>query len=159
MHEQGLAAARGHPESNFVEVAFSKRIYLLTFANFSVERLYCLVQRSQQVSAVVEIAVKIQVGDQQAEILEVEWVERRPQEVAFARDVLPVGDDVAVVGAELVVGKRPSLAVLGEASDELVDEVGAAVTGPPFQFRRAQHSGKTVEIIDAQLLQGPAGQH
>lgn len=132
---------------------------MLTSADFSIERLRRLIQRSQQVSTVVEIAFKIELGDQQAEILKVEWVERRSQEIAFARNMLPVGDGVAVVGAKLVVGKRPSLVVLGQASDELVDEVGAAVTGPPLQFRRAQHPRKTVEIANAQLLQGPAGQH
>ena len=38
------------------------------------------------------------------------------------------------------------------ASDELENEVRTAVTGPALQFRRAQHGGKTVEIIDTQLL-------
>ena len=37
--------------------------------------------------------------------------------------------------------------------------MGAAVTGPAFKFRRAEHGGKTVEVLDAQLLQGPASQH
>src|SRR6266545_3341365 len=107
----------------------------------------------------MEIAVKIELGEQQAEILKVERVERRSQEVTFARDVFPVGDDVAVVGAELVVGKRSSLAVFGQASDQLVDEVSTAVTGPTLQFRRAQHGRKGVEVFDAELLQGPTGQH
>ncbi len=103
VHEQRLAAAGGHPEGNFVQVALREWLHLVARVQLLVRAMDGDVERRQQRGLVLEITVQIHLGEHQSEVLEIKRVERLAEKIALPCDVFPVGDDVVVVIAELFV--------------------------------------------------------
>ena len=167
VHEQGLAAAGGHPERQLVELprsfgfggglveqgdAVGLRLAL-------VERGDVRVQRREQRPRVTEPAVEVDLGKEQGEVLEV-----LPDDRGVATgDALLVqaggdGDDrLIVLQQHLVRQGRPPLPgqVQAQGAMEAVD----VVLVHPFERFLAQVLGKLVEALDAEQPEEPLVQH
>ena len=162
VHQQRLAAAGRHPEGELVELRpglgrLVERRDLVGLGLVGVVDGDLRVQRREQRLGVAEVAVEVDLGEEQRQVLEVLPDDR----LLAARDAplvqpLRVLDDVLVV-LEQQLGRQ--LRQVEELGRERVVEVMDVVLVQPFQRLVAQVLGQILEALHVEQRQQPLVQH
>ena len=171
VQQQGFAAAGGVPECQlvqFIRIKWLKAMLGLVVRHQSgVVGLHSFIQAIQQLLALVEIPVQVNLGEQQREILEILHVEHGAFHlVAALGDGIPMLHDVQVVTAQIVRAdaihfkqilvqfvEKPGLAVLVDAFVPVFTEAELqGVQGAAFE--KAHHP-----LVEHQLLVEAALRH
>src|SRR5688572_8386077 len=95
VHEQRLAGAGRHPEREFVEILTRERLRLIRWLLPGVPVHEPGVQVGEQTGFASEVAIEVDLGEQQRQILEV--LERNAATLWCISDRTPVAHDMFVV--------------------------------------------------------------
>jgi len=102
VHEQGLARAGRAPERELVELLGLVRLDPVDRRGIEVEPCDLPVERRQEALTVAEVAVEIDLGEEQRQVLEVLGQHALAVVAAPLRDGAPMSHDVLVIGEQLV---------------------------------------------------------
>ena len=156
VQQQSLAAAGGIPESNLVQVVHLE-IAEGFRAFFGAVARHFFVQAIEQVLAVVEVPVQIQLGEQQREVLEVLHLQFVAfQLVALGSDGLPVRNNIQVVAPQVGLGH---LVGIEQASGQFMEELGLAVLIDAFEAVVAKAHLERRKRAALKEAQHPAVEH
>ena len=162
VHQQRLAAAGGAPVGELVELrpglgGLVEGRDLVGLGLVRVVGGHLRVQRREQRLGIAEVAVEVDLGEEQRQVLEVLPDDR----LLAARDAplvqpLRVPDDVLVVFEQQLGGQ---LRQVEELRRERVVEVVDVVLVQPFQRLVAQVLGQLLEALDVEQRQQPLVEH
>ena len=162
VHQQRLAAAGGAPVGQLVELrpglgGLVEGRNLVGLGLVRVVGGHLRVQRREQRLGIAEVAVEVDLGEEQGQVLEVLPDDR----LLAARDApfvqpLRVLDDVLVVLQQQLGGQ---LRQVEELRRERVVEVVDVVLVQPFQRLVAQVLGQILEALDVEQRQQPLVEH